>query len=265
MNSKDKDQEIKRLNSIIDNLYESRKLAWNQVDKLYEELEHLSILTEAARTEIGILKNPSAIFYPTYRKFEVSKDNDYVPLRHNNKFEIDPIHYPYPIRNISTKQKVNESRNGPYIGISLDGERCMKHEVLYEQWHDDYRKSDNMVIDHKNKNKHDNHKDNLELVSVSLNNENCLTCNGVLLDYKKKLSDSAIKINIYVDTYGNIHHFDNYYYDNDTFYKYLGTDRGYRPLSKTPTNSGTLYVKMKNNQGNRINVPVIEFKKQNNI
>lgn len=256
-------------NSIINYLTKSREFAQRCIKSLQEEnvqlkteINELKVKFEIIKTEIGIIKNPTKIFYPSYRTFEKTDEMDYVPLRHNSNFEIDPVHYPYPIRNIKNKKQVNEFRFGEYIGVSLDGVSCSKHEILYEQWNEDYKKDPSFVIDHINKNKHDYYKDNLELIPLSKNNENRLTCNGILLDYKFKLSEKSKQITTYKDYKGNVHNFDIYYYDNDTFYKFIDEKRGYKPLTKTPTNNGVLYVKMKNTKDKDINVRVDECKKQ---
>ena len=85
-------------------------------------------------------------------------------------FEIKTV-YPHKIRNKETKEILNEFKDSTtYWCVSLNGETVKKHRLIAVQFLPNPKHLP--VVDHKNRNRHDNRVCNLRWVSYSDNNFN---------------------------------------------------------------------------------------------
>ena len=94
----------------------------------------------------------------------------------NPNYEIS-VDFPYNIRRKHNNRYCCEYFTGQYVyyTVTLDGKRYKKHDVIAYQWlgytHDKKHK-DKLIIDHINKNRMDNHLNNLRIATSSQNAKN---------------------------------------------------------------------------------------------
>ena len=157
--------------------------------------------------------------------------------------------YPYDIIYRSTRQAVPEilDRDGYFRCLGLNGS-FLKHKVVATQWVDNPNNYEFVV--HVNKNRGDNHIENLRWVSRA---------DQLSLDYEETPEDI-----IDVDFY-NKHEFKDYYYSEEmnTFYQDTGVNM--REMTVHYSKSGFAYVKAKNKNNKFISIYFNKFKRQHNI
>ena len=91
-------------------------------------------------------------------------------LKVNHNYEISPI-YPYPIRRKDDKHIAKVGmRNDGCQRVYLDKVEHLKHIVVATQWLPNPKNLPQ--VDHKNRNRSDNHLSNLHWVTYSENNYN---------------------------------------------------------------------------------------------
>ena len=115
--------------------------------------------------------------------------------------------YPYPIRKKSTMRVLKEQTNCDYIQVYLCGHTRRKHRLIALQF---VPNPDHLpYVDHINRNKHDNHIENLRWVTARENQLNKEQYKRVQDDvYLDALPEGCIKISEY-----NGYKFDKYWFD----------------------------------------------------
>ena len=116
-------------------------------------------------------------------------------------------------------------------------------------------------VDHINRNKVDNHLENLRLVNASQNNYNISSHFGIQYEFIDDLPDKAIKVLFYREFEDN-----KYYYhdDEDIFYGKI-TDNIYRILYINENKSGTKFVRMCDINNKKVSVCINRFKHQHSL
>ena len=169
--------------------------------------------------------------------------------------------YPYTIRKKSTGREIKETLNndGYYsICLNLNGKQkhFQKHRIIAKQF---IPNPDNLsLIDHKNRDKTDNHIINLRWLSKSGNSKNKSSSHGVeyeFIDY-----DAAPRDLIIITDYGK-HELVDYYYSpsNDLFY--YDNDSQLRILHYNIDKDGYQYIIVYNTKNKRIQIRHNKFKK----
>ena len=93
-------------------------------------------------------------------------------LRYHEDYEIC-TDYPYMIRNRSNRKILSEKIDSTgYYEVNLNGKKYLKHRIIAEQWIHNDEPGLKLQVDHKNRDRTDNHIDNQRWISVSENNYN---------------------------------------------------------------------------------------------
>lgn len=122
------DLKAQKINDLEKLLIKSEQM----INAFEEELEYLREQFALMKVNIEELKNiDTLIIYPY--PIEENKDEDYEPLKGFPDYEIGK-NYNYPIRKVDTKHQLKEFRRGPYIGVKLGKDICMKHKLVALQW-----------------------------------------------------------------------------------------------------------------------------------
>jgi hypothetical protein len=90
-------------------------------------------------------------------------------LKLDNDYEIHDK-YPYPIRKKTNKIiiGINPGSHG-YYQCLLKGKRFLKHRIIAYQWLPNDDPKNKIQVDHKDRNPHNNHINNLRWVTTSTN------------------------------------------------------------------------------------------------
>jgi hypothetical protein len=90
-------------------------------------------------------------------------------LKLNDHYEINNK-YPYPIREKESQRVIamSEGSHG-YFQVILDGKRFLKHRIIAYQWLPNDDPTHKIQVDHKDRNRHNNHVENLHWTTVSTN------------------------------------------------------------------------------------------------
>ena len=160
---------------------------------------------------------------------EQEEEEKWETLKNHDDYEIS-TKYPFVVRKKSNKKIISEYLNKAigYICCNLSGIPHYKHRLIALQF---IPNPDNLPqIDHINRNRTDNHLNNLRWISASDNQKNrtkSSSNNNIVYEYFDKIDDEAIEIT----DYGQ-HHFEFYYYveKEDSFYFFNG--KTYRKLSQ---------------------------------
>ena len=165
--------------------------------------------------------------------------------------------YPFTIRKKSNHRVVSESDDGKgYIQVALNGKPYRKHRLIAEQFIPNDDPLHKTEVDHINRNRSDNHIENLRWVSNSENQKNKTSHCGVEYTFVDDIDEDSIVIT----DYGK-HKFDEYYYDQtvDKFYFWNGIK--YRELHINENKKGLKFVYMKSTEGKTIKVCYAKFKR----
>lgn len=178
-------------------------------------------------------------------------------LKINTEYEI-AVEYPYAITKKSTGKTVKEwmNDNGYYrLCLNFNGisKKYYKHQLVASQWIENDDPKTKTQIDHINRNKTDNHIENLRFVSPSQNCLNRGSINGEEFEFVDKLSDEAIEIDEYHD---NV--FNHYFYDpkHDSVFLYNVDTHKYRKL--IPRN-GQLNMRDTTGENRKVNMKKLKF------
>ena len=175
--------------------------------------------------------------------WEVCKFNDNYEIRNE---------YPYDINHRSTHRAIPEilDSNGYFrcIGYGSDCVLYFKHIIVATQWVDNPNNYEFVV--HVNKNRGDNHIENLRWVSRA---------DQLSLDYEETPED-IIDVKLYND-----HKFQDIYYSEETNRFYLDTGVNMLEMTIHYSKSGFAHVKAKDKNNKLISIYFNEFKRQYNI
>ena len=180
-----------------------------------------------------------------YEEEEEEQNDEWIRLSNHPDYEIN-VNYPHQIRKSKTKRIIKEfvNTNG-YIRLTLNKKIFYKHRIIAEQFIENDDPENKTEVDHINRDKTDNHIENLRWCSHSDNNKNKASFKGVIVDYIDSVPNDTIEVNEF-----NGHEFEFYYYSQseDTFYYYNGLK--YRKLHvniNKINNSAFVHMTDKNN------------------
>ena len=196
---------------------------------------------------------------------------DFVPLLNfEDDYEI-LNQYPFTIRKKSNKRVLSESFRSGYIRVCLNRKSYVKHRLIALQFlpNDDPINKD--VIDHINRNRTDNHLNNLRWCSSTDNNINKSSNKGIQYELVDDIPDDAMVVDFY-DTRTERRVFDNnkyyYYFDEtnneDVFYAKINDDI-YKILHHNLTKGGYEWVAMRDINNRQVGVMINRFKQQHDL
>ena len=166
--------------------------------------------------------------------------------------------YPFDIRKKSGKMLKPFTKQG-YLKHTIDGKQYYKHVLIANQFIPNDDPANKTEIDHINRDRLDNHLENLRWISHSDNLKNRTKSKTNVFNWVDELPDDAFELTTYGD-----HELEDIYYsiDADTFYFFNGNQ--YRPINVCRTGwSNVLYIHDIN--GERFKLCVSKFKKLYNI
>ena len=192
---------------------------------------------------------------------EEEQNDEWVELNNHPDYEIN-VNYPYQIRNRKTKRIIKESAQTiGYIKIHLNKKRYLKHRIIAEQFIENDDPENKTEIDHINRDKIDNHIENLRWCSRSDNNKNKSSQNGFEAEYVDSVPNDTIEVNEF-----NGHEFEFYYYSRseDCFYYYNGLK--YRKLHVCINKiNHAAFVNMTDKNNFTVHVYINKFKREFDI
>ena len=180
-------------------------------------------------------------------------------LKDFSDYEIN-TEYPYPIRKKETGKILSEYiEHTGYYRLNLNGTIYEKHRIIANQW---IANPDNLpCVDHKNKDRTDNHIENLRWVTYSENNRNRIRSSTNSFEFIDELPDDAFEFTEYSN-----HIFEDYYFSpsNDTFYLWTGIE--YRILPICYKNNGSIAtVSGRDIDRKGVSIYYTKFKRQYNL
>lgn len=179
-------------------------------------------------------------------------------LKDFSDYEIN-TEYPYPIRKKENGMIVKEHIEGDgYYQLHLNRTPYMKHRLVANQW---IPNPDNLpCIDHKNKDRTDNHIENLRWVTVQENTRNMSGGKFYRYEFIDELPEDSIEVNTY-----SHHSLEDYYFSPSLNQFYLWTGIEYRILPICTHKSGILIVYARSTEGKHIVIRIPKFKRQYNL
>ena len=197
---------------------------------------------------------------------------EFVPLL-NFEDEYEILNdYPFIIRKKSNKRVLKESLNYyGYLVCALNSKPYLKHRLIALQFLPNPDPINNDVIDHINRNRTDNHLNNLRWTTYSDNSRNKSSNKGVQTVFVDDIPDDAMLVDFY-DTKTERRVFDNnkyyYYFDEtnneDVFYTKI-TDDIYKILHHNLTKGGNEWVAMRDINNRQVCVMINRFKQQHDL
>ena len=169
--------------------------------------------------------------------------------------------YPYNIRKKGCERclKLGIHKGTGYLQCNMNGKHHYHHRLVAEQFIPNDDPVHNIVIDHINHNRTDNHIENLRWCTPAQNSQNLSgSRNNITYTYVDDIDDDAFEIT----SYGN-RTLKGYFYDEnlDQFYVKIDALDRYRLLHVIHTKAGAVYVNAKDVEGNRFNLMMNKFKK----
>ena len=162
--------------------------------------------------------------------------------------------YPYVIRKKTTGRILKESiLHTGYIRVCLDGKLYYKHRLIAIQWIPNDDPALKIQVDHKNRDRSDNHIDNLRWTTPSENLTNRSMKHTTFVD---ELPEFAIA----VDHYGKYDDIQDLYFCDDVFYVYTGVN--YKTLTKHQDRIGYYFIQVKLLDGPKIRKYDSKFKRE---
>lgn len=176
---------------------------------------------------------------------------DYIPLVKYPGYEI--LNYePFTIRKISNKKVVTESPHPRgYIQLYMNGKTCLKHRVIADQFVHNPDPVHNKVVDHKDRNKNNNHPSNLRHTTQSTNCKNRTSYRGIPYEYVDTTPDDIDIVEAYEG-----HEFDDIYYSKGVFYKDTGDNKLRVMRISVDINNGKTYICAFDINGIQININI---------
>ena len=118
--------------------------------------------------------------------------------------------YPYPVRRKGKDKIVKECIDGGYYKLNINGKLLLKHRLIGFQWIENEDPQTKTQIDHTDRNKLNNHAENLRWTSPSENLKNKDKVVRRRNEYLDQLPQNAIQVRDFEDI-----RLDRYYYDVD--------------------------------------------------
>ena len=196
---------------------------------------------------------------------------EFVPLLNfENDYEI-LNDYPFTIRKKANHRVLSESLSYGYVQVNLNKRPYLKHRLIGLQFLPNPDPINNDVIDHINRNRADNHLNNLRWCSSTDNNRNKSSYRGIQAVFIDDIPDDSIAVEWY-DTRTEHRVFDEnrYYYwfdennNEDIFYAKI-TDDVYKILHINRNKQGNEWAVMMDINKRQVNVMINRFKQQHNL
>lgn len=183
---------------------------------------------------------------------ETENISEFISLKDHEDYEILTT-YPHTIRRKDNHHEIKENIENGYVRLMLKNKHYLKHRLIALQFIENDNPEIKTQVDHKNRNRTDNHISNLRWVSVKENQMNKASSNKITYTYTNIPNDS-LKITDY-----NTHIFESYYYYENNFYFYNGVE--YRKLHINEKKNGYKFVNMMSIKGKKIQIYLTRFKK----
>ena len=165
--------------------------------------------------------------------------------------------YPYTIRKKSNGLELKESINHyGYYFVNLKKIPYLKHRLIAKQFLEN--PNNYKCVDHKNRDRSDNHLSNLRFVSISDNNKNKSSVHNI--EYEFINYEEAPRDLIIVTDYGK-HEFVDYYYSPSNELFYYDNDLQLRILHINNDRNIYKYVKLLDVNHKRVQIYYNKFKK----
>lgn len=183
---------------------------------------------------------------------------EFIDLKNHSNYEILSV-YPHTLRRKDNHYEIKPTldKNGYYIVMLQDDDGRHKyslHRLIAQQFVDN---PNNLPeVDHVNRNRTDNHIENLRFVSKVDNCRNKASYSGVVHEYVDEIDEDAIS----VVNYGN-HEFEDYYFHDDKFYFFNGIQ--YRILPIKESIDGYKFVNVIDTNHKKIKIFYTKFKREN--
>ena len=196
---------------------------------------------------------------------------EFVQLKGYDDYEILSV-YPFTIRRKDNHHEVKECNNTTgYKQVKLNGHKYSFHRLIALQFIPNDDPINKNVVDHINRNKTDNHINNLRWCSQSENSYNRTAFHGIQYEFIDDIPDDAMMIDYY-ETKQGIRNFEEhkYYYhyvdetDEDIFYCKI-TNNLYKTLHINQDKKGNQYVYMQDVNNKRVQLFINKFKFQRNL
>ena len=185
---------------------------------------------------------------------------DFVPLLNfENDYEILSV-YPFYIRRKKDHYKISEFNSKGYVQVCLNMKTYQKHVLIAKQFITNDDPEHKTQVDHKNKDRTDNHLSNLRWVTPSENQRNRSSTCGINYTFVDDIDEDSIMLT----DYGN-HQFEEYYYDEkaDKFYFWNGIQ--YRELHINTDKYGLSFINAVDVNKKRVKIYYGKFKRLYNL
>ena len=165
--------------------------------------------------------------------------------------------YPYQIHKRSYRKILSESiHHTGYYQVRLNGKFDYKHRIIAEQFIPNDDPDHKIQVDHKNRNRTDNHISNLRWCTHSENRKN-QSRTKYKIEYVDELPDKAFEVH----SYGKHDDISDLFFHDDTFYVHARNNR-YKIVNKHRHNNGKEFIDLKLPNGLRLVIFYNKFKQE---
>jgi hypothetical protein len=181
----------------------------------------------------------------------------FVDLLNHDDYEI-LNEYPFTIRKKENGKVITEHEDDGYIKVHLNLQNYSKHRLIALQFIPNPDPARLTCVDHINRNRSDNHIENLRWVTISENVKNKTSHLGVEYEY---LEDDEIPDDLIIVTDYGTHQFEDYYYSPslDRFMFWNGAKT--RLLHINYKITGAAFVVVRDTNNVRLSIFYTKFKK----